>query len=92
LVVQVATPVKATVAGDVGSTNPLGHVAVIVPPLARAPDAEAVKPTVHVELAPATVEAGTNVTVPAVVALAIVAVPRSTIAMTMAPAVNLFMR
>jgi hypothetical protein len=50
------------------------------------------KATVHVEVAREAVEPGVNTGVPSVAALAIVAVPRSTMAMTMAPAVNLFMR
>jgi hypothetical protein len=54
--------------------------------------AAAVKPTVQLALAPWTRLLELNVTDVNVAALAIVAVPRSTIAMTMAPAVNLFMR
>ena len=75
---------------DAGTGTVLGNVTETVPAAGIA-TAE-VKPTVHVLEAPATNEPAENVTEVGVDALAIVAVPRSTMAMTTAPAVSLFMR
>jgi hypothetical protein len=75
---------------EVGTGTVLGNVTETVP--AAGTSVVAVKPTVQVALCPATNEPSANVTVLTTLALAIVAVPRSTMAMTMAPAVNLLMR
>jgi hypothetical protein len=92
--VPVVPEVNATVGVADESVKPLGIVTVIVfdPACANAPAELVVKPTVHIDEALGTVDPGLNVADVAVVALAIVAVPRSTMAMTMAPAVNLLMR
>jgi hypothetical protein len=58
----VKPPVNATVAGDDGMTNPAGNVTEMVLGAASAPTAVGVKPTVHVETAPADCGAPVNVT------------------------------
>ena len=84
-------PVTGVIAGVVEFVKPVGDTTVMVSPATSDPELEVVKPTVQVEVADVTVEPGLNDTSD-VTALAIVAVPRSTMAMTMAPAVNLLMR
>jgi hypothetical protein len=87
-----APPVPVLKVGDaVDALNPDGSVTEIVSAATSA--TLLVNPTVHTDVALVSVDAGLKVTADgAVAALAMVAVPRSTIAMTMAPAVNLLMR
>ena len=83
--------IAPTVIAPVGTVMLEGNVIVSVFPVTNV--VAGVNPTVHVtELAPATKLPGLKVTDVTGAALAIVAVPRSTMAMTMAPAVNLFTR
>jgi hypothetical protein len=93
-VVQAVPPENPAVRATVGAPvrlNPVGKVAVIVS-LAAATMVGVVNTTVHVGVALGIVLVVLNATEDGVAALAIVAVPKSTIAMTMAPAVNLLMR
>ena len=88
-----AVPVNPVSAVTVGvPENPVGNPISIFPVLLTAPDADAVKFTVQLAVVLCTRDDELNDTPVRVVALAIVAVPRSTIAKTMAPAVILFTR
>jgi hypothetical protein len=88
-----AVPVKPVSAVTVGvPVNVVGNPTLIVPPFATAPVADGVNPTVHVALAPWTRVLELNVTDVKAAALAIVAVPSSTMAKMTAAAVSLFTR
>ena len=89
---EVPSPVMAAAVGE-DRVKSVGNSTSTYEDVEAATEPAGVNPTVHFDVAPWAYEFDVNVTVePSDAALAIVAVPRSTMAMTTAPAVSLFMR